>query len=964
MSSPNLNLPILDGYLLGDQISSHDGVSCYPAVKRGSNEQYILKVVSIPASRDKLDALLLTGALSDQKAALAYFETLATDILAQSETLRELSHQEGFAAYLDAHMTAMRWGIGYEVYLLGTYKKSLAQILETEAMTHSEVINIGLDLCAALAACRRAGWLYVDLKPGNVFWDDAHGFRIGDVGFIAISSLKYASMPDKFRSSYTAPELSDDFAVLNTTVDLYALGLILHQAYNGGKLPFEGVAPDGALPDPLYADYEMARIIAKACHPDPAQRWQDPTQFAQALIGYLQEFGAPETPIIPPMPEMAEPEEDVEEFLPEADPEQLQQEILALDDAEAEELAFFAELSQDETAPSEENAADVADDVITEETSQMLAHVDDLVAHTIPLPPVTPEMPTEEAERGVEEEETVPTEALVQTEDPQEAETSEENETTQEDATQEAPVPLADTAEEPKNTQENDCKKPFHFPWRIGIIALAVLLLLGACFFAKHYYDNIYTLHIQSMLLESNKDTLTVQLQTGCDESLLQVICADSYGNSYVSRVTGGMAQFTQLKADTRYTVRVIAAGRHRVTGHMTETFTTVAETKILTFTASIGPEDRSVNLHFTLSGPEPKQWCVRYFAEGFAEQTVYFTGNNVEIHNLAVGAEYTFLLATEEDLFLSGQTQVKFLATNILYAQELTITACGNGSLTAQWQQPADGNVAQWRVRCYNEDGYDTTVITDQLYYTFTALDHNSPCTVEVTAVGMHESISATISANPITITNFQCSITEEMSLVISWEYSGHTPEGGWLLEYNTLDGISGQISTEATSVPLMLLPNSSYQLLLRAADDSFVFGCTHSYSVSDVQNFSGFGITGTDLQSSLFLWPEEDLWDWEDIPQENNRNNFTYGETAGLSIFCAATIEASEDPVNVQFVIHNAEGMALRMDSATMIWNGMWQDNHCVLALPYLPQVPGAYSLSLFFDGQFVCRQEFVIV
>ena len=72
MSSPKLNLPMLSNFLLGEVMSSHDGVSCYPAIRRGTDEKYILKVLSIPASQSKLDALLLTGAMASKEAALEY----------------------------------------------------------------------------------------------------------------------------------------------------------------------------------------------------------------------------------------------------------------------------------------------------------------------------------------------------------------------------------------------------------------------------------------------------------------------------------------------------------------------------------------------------------------------------------------------------------------------------------------------------------------------------------------------------------------------------------------------------------------------------------------------------------------------------------------------------------------------------------------------------------------------------
>ena len=75
MSELKLISPLLDNFNMGDPISEHDGVRCCPAMKKGTDERYIVKVISIPASRTKLDPLLLTGAYPSEEAALNYFKS-------------------------------------------------------------------------------------------------------------------------------------------------------------------------------------------------------------------------------------------------------------------------------------------------------------------------------------------------------------------------------------------------------------------------------------------------------------------------------------------------------------------------------------------------------------------------------------------------------------------------------------------------------------------------------------------------------------------------------------------------------------------------------------------------------------------------------------------------------------------------------------------------------------------------
>lgn len=983
MSSPKLNLPMLSPYLLGEVMSSHDGVSCYPAIRRGTDEKYIVKVISIPASQSKLDALLLTGALSDKDAALDYFMTLSKDVMNQTDILRRLSHQEGFVPYLDGQIQPMEGDVGYHVYLLGTYKQSLERIFRTDLMTHADVTNLGLDLCAALAASRRTGYLYVDLKPGNIFRDPEQGFRIGDVGFIALPSLKYASLPDKYRSSYTAPELADDMAVINSTVDIYALGLVLYQAYNGGVLPFEGAAPAEILPPPVYADYEMAEIILKACHPDPKQRWQEPTKMAHALIDYLQTYGAPETPIIPPVLDRAEEEEEPQEepFLPEADPQQLQQEMEALENADPDELAFLSGLVSDETAPNEENTADVPDEVMTEELSEMFAQADELIFHDLPEPPVAPEpvfapmpepivleeehTPIEEAPDQVDAaaEETEDTPAEEEPEILPEVEEEPELTPIAEEKLEEPEVPTpAAPAAQKKADREDGAERTYAFPWKLAVAAVVMLLLMIGCFIAQNYYENHYLLQVDDLVLTHDQDTLTVQVVSQIDETLLRVVCTDSYGNSTTSNVVNGIATFAKLNPGTHYTVKVEVSGHHKLTGTLSDSFTTPAQTQILSFTAGMGPDDCSVSLNFTVTGPETGNWIVICSADGVEEKRVAFTGRSVIVADLVAGAHYTFTLTSPDGLYMAGKTQTEFVATNILYAQNLTITACGGGSLTAQWQQPADGTVTEWRVRCYNESGYNVTVTTSDLSYTFTDLDHSTPCTVEVTAVGMNHSVSTSISAEPITITDFQCVAADAGVLVVVWSYSGTAPVQDWLLCYN-VDGAEYAVSLIEPTVCLMAIPVCNYQFTIKTASGNDVFNSTHAYSTQDLSYFANYGITANDLSPMTVILPGGEDWDLDDIGPDSYRNVFAADEQAGILLTSGTRPVASENSVLVDIVIYDANGQVVTYIASEMVWDAMWDNTNCLLPIAELPQDVGEYIVQIFFDGALVCRQDIAV-
>ena len=199
MSEPTLISPLLDGFTMGQPMGEHDGVSCCPAIKEDTDKKYIVKIITIPATQTQMDALLLAGAYKDPADAMEYFRQVGEDVLKEAELLKQLSQLEGFLSYEGWQMVPItRKRLGYQVYLVGTYKRTLEKHLRKSPVTHLEAINLGLDLCAALSVCRQAGSLYVALKPANIFVSEKKQYRIGDLGFIPLDALSYTSLPKKY----------------------------------------------------------------------------------------------------------------------------------------------------------------------------------------------------------------------------------------------------------------------------------------------------------------------------------------------------------------------------------------------------------------------------------------------------------------------------------------------------------------------------------------------------------------------------------------------------------------------------------------------------------------------------------------------------------------------------------------------------------------------------------------------
>ena len=335
MATPRNISPILDGFTLGELMSESTNARCYRAIQNYSHKSYIVKIISLPPSSVHSDALLVSGTISSPGEVNTYYKEKARDILRNVQVLRHMATIGGFIDYDCVQVVPAEDDEGYEVYFLSPFRQALPPLLQQQSMTHMDAVNLALDLCAALTVCRRSGYCYANLTPGNIFRQGSH-YHIGDLGFLPLYEIGHSPLPEQYRSSYTAPELMDGTQPINDTADVYSLGLILYQIFSGGTLPGNDAVFGRLFLPPRYADYEMAEIILRACAPDPSIRWKGPEQMGRALMLYTQRNGIRNEPLAPAVKEAAT-SIPTEEFLPEKPIEEAE-----LSDADRIEAAFRA----------------------------------------------------------------------------------------------------------------------------------------------------------------------------------------------------------------------------------------------------------------------------------------------------------------------------------------------------------------------------------------------------------------------------------------------------------------------------------------------------------------------------------------------------------------------------------------------------------------------------------------------
>ena len=975
--------PLLDDFSLGSPFSSHNGIICCPAIHAVTKEKFILKQVSVPESQTQVNAMLLTGACADQTAAQSYYEDVTHGLEEEIRLLERLAQTRGFAPFYSHQATPKANGeVGMDLWVLSPYRTTLSAYARRNAMTHLNAVNLGIDLCAALTLSRKAGYLYQNLKPDNIFVTSQRQFQLGDFGFLPLEDLPYATFPAKYRGPFAAPELFDDFGEMNATIDLYALGMVLYLVYNGGQGPFaesqEGAEArrlkGEALPPPAYADYEMAAIILKAAAFRPEDRWQSPEAMGQALVSYMQRNPVNDSVIAAPIvtaptldaeaaaldarAEAAQPEPEPEPSVeapgsepepqpapspvPEPQPEPMEPadappspEVQEAPEAPVQEEPPAQEEAPDETLPQEKDQDPEAEVKVTDpELAEILSRAQVLLDSSAgEAPASTPAVPAQPEQTPAPTEQVSP---------PQEA--------------PEAPAEQTQEAGEPAPRRSV----------KGLIIFLSVLLVLAALAVgAYYYYIRYYCVPIQQLeVVNGTLDSFQIRLATDADPSLLHLTCQDTYGNTYEAPLSDGTATFTGLSPNTQYTVTLSIDGFHKLTGPVRATYATGAETKIVNFTGVTGPEDGSVILSFTADGPKPDSWTLHYSAEGEEPQTRTFSGQNVTVTGLTMGKTYTFQLTAEQDFYLTGNS-LTYTVGPAVVAQNLRVSSHTGSALTLTWDQP-ETPVASWTVRCYDSGSFDETTTVTGCTATIEGVNPDTAYTVEVTAAGMSQNAWIAITANPVSITDCAIQADDLSQILLSWTFAGDAPEGGWVLLYsygNSEETTEAIQTEEPAAVISTVLPNTTYTFSIQAAGGATVLNGAYTVTTPEATSFSQYGLTPDQVFMATFPTPEDPDWATKDLVPEEQTTQFTTGSSIAFVLEATQGVTSSDEEVEALIVVRDAQGVPVDYYTGSAQWHTMWTGSKYLGQLERTPQTPGDYQLEVYFNRQLVRSMTFTI-
>lgn len=495
----------------------------------------------------------------------------------------------------------------------------------------------------------------------------------------------------------------------------------------------------------------------------------------------------------------------------------------------------------------------------------------------------------------------------------------------------------------------------------IIIAVVGILLAAGIGFFGFMVYRDYYRLNVDGVTVDGGADWVEVQVQSNIDESLLQVVCTDAYGTQIFVPLQDGKAVFENLAPDSHYRISLLVDGFHELTGKTTATYSTPPQTQILQISAVTGSEDGSVILAFTLEGPDSGDWSVAYQAPGVPEQTQKLDSHTVELTGLTVDREYTFTLVPGKDMYVTGERQIKYMARNLVYAQQLQVISCTDGALTAVWNAPEDAQVGQWTVRCYG-DSFDETIVTNETTAVFSGLDTADAYNVEVIADGMSVSQLVNIGKNSLTISNFQADTQEPGKMALRWDCSGGVPQGGWKVHYS-IDGIdSGSVSAQDNSAVISpMIPEADYEFYLVAENGADVLTQPLSYQVPDAVEFSGYGIEPDNITVNLCATADAAGWEEGVADEKDFTSRFGTGEGISMVLQFAQSASESTDMVDILYVIRDKEGNLVSFSSDAKTWETLWKENYGLFEVLKLPEEVGAYTVSLYFNGRFVAEKSF---
>ena len=890
--------PLLDAMEVGECFAQHDGASCYWIRHPESGREFVLKHISVPATEGQVEALLLTGAYSNEEEADAYYRKVAEGLVQEAENRKRLLDCPYILPFLGVQMEKKE-GVGYEIYAVLPKRNSLETYLSENAVSHLRGLNMGIDLCVALSALREEGYVHGNLKPGNVFFSDTGRFLLGDFGLISTEDMQYAVLPEQYRSCFSAPELSSMLGGLNTTVDIYSLGMILYRIYNGNHAPFEDeqTSPRDAdakrvlgeaLPAPIYADYELAGIICKACAYRPEDRYQTPDEMRIELEQYMRRNAVNDHLIVPP-------------------------------------------LVKDDVPLSPEAAAEEAEPVRFADPDNM----DDTFKKTF--------SPAEGRKDGREKPEKKPEQTPASKPEPQ------------------AGVDRGNgqRGKTPKRKKKHGVAI---FALAMLLLVLGICLYeftdLGKG--KWHYFVSVRELEVSDVTADSLRVRIDTDADPADFTVICQDAYGNKMTGGFRDGVADfqNLTPNTQYSLQVEIAGLHKLSG---VTDTTASTKALTEITSFLALPAP-GVGSVRLELTVRDEATTPAFWTLQYGRQGQTPTTVQFAGSSCTVSDLEKNATYRFTLVQTDNLYLSGQTEVEFTPTEPVEASELRLESIQDGAARLSWLCATD-LPDHWELSCTDPEGTALAVSYLQpeaedgawrCAATVSGLVRDTDYAVSLSAPGLAEPLSLQLRDAGVTLSAFTAEAVEG-GLDLAWT-ADREPAAGWRITAAFGENMKLETEVRGERCTMAVLPETDYTLTITPADGSSMVGdnVLTVRSGSD-RRFAQMGVNHQ-LTIGLYDRPDKEDYRYEDL---NLTGNIRFHSTSRI---CFAVVTGgspidSDETVTVQYVVRDGKtGEPCSVFQEQVPWNSLWDGKHFVgdLRQDWLPSVPGGYSFAVYVNSQ----------
>ncbi|MFC4858722.1 serine/threonine-protein kinase [Actinophytocola glycyrrhizae] len=225
--------------------------------------------------------------------------TSMASAVAERRFLAEVEHPNVVRIYNFVQHPDPKTGnqVGYIVmeYVGGQSLRQLAlehhrETGKAEPLPIGQVIAYGLEILPAIGYLHSIDMLYCDLKPDNVI-QSGEQLKLIDLG--AVRQTDDYESPLFFTLGYSAPELASEGASIAS--DIYTVGrtlAVLSIEFAGYTTRHKYTLP-GPDEEPLFALFgSYHRVLKRATHTDPLQRFASAEEMADQLTGVLREVMA------------------------------------------------------------------------------------------------------------------------------------------------------------------------------------------------------------------------------------------------------------------------------------------------------------------------------------------------------------------------------------------------------------------------------------------------------------------------------------------------------------------------------------------------------------------------------------------------------------------------------------------------------------------------------------------------